>query len=138
MPARTVFSSSKQAEPFDIASVSMVCACVTKALQAGVPRSSSLFRLTCVTDGCYQFALWHVISLSQMSFGKRLLLPGAFIPPESWPFLTHNFIFLIFLKSFLMGIILKSLLNLLQILLLVYILFFWPQRMWDCSSPTRD
>lgn len=92
MPARTVFSSSKQTEPFGIAPVSVLRACV--------PRSSSRFRFTCVTDGCYQFALWHIISLSQMSFGKRLLLPGAFIPPESWPFLIHNFIFLIFKNVF--------------------------------------
>lgn len=57
MRMRTMFSSSKQAEPFGIASVSVLCACVTDALQARVSRSSSRFRLTCMTDGCYQFAL---------------------------------------------------------------------------------
>ena len=43
-----------------------------------------------------------------------------------------------FLKIFLMWAIFKVLVEFVTILLLFYVLVFWPQAMWDLSSPTRD
>lgn len=89
--ARTLFGSSKQVELNSVTSVSELRVCNRDALWGGVSYSSSRFRLPRMTGGCYQLSLWHVISLSQMSFGKRLLLPGALTQPRRWLFLDHNF-----------------------------------------------
>ena len=43
-----------------------------------------------------------------------------------------------FLKIFLMWTIFKVFIEFIIILLLFYVLVFWPQGMWDLSSLTRD
>ena len=44
----------------------------------------------------------------------------------------------IYLFIFWCGPFLKSFIEFVTILLLFYVLVFWPQGMWDLSSPTRD
>ena len=43
-----------------------------------------------------------------------------------------------FLKIFMMWTIFKVFIEFVTILLLFYVLVFWPGGMWDLSSPTRD
>ena len=43
-----------------------------------------------------------------------------------------------FLRFFLMWTIFKVFIEFFTILLLFYVLFFWPWGMWGLSSPTRD
>ena len=63
---------------------------------------------------------------------------GCFIYPwvESFLFLNTVLMPFFFKGFFWCGPFLKSLLNLLQILLLFYVLVFWPGCMWDLSSQT--
>ena len=49
-----------------------------------------------------------------------------------------GFIFYIFLKIFLMWTIFKVFIEFVTMLLLFYVLVFWPGVMWDLSPPTRD
>ena len=66
---------------------------------------------------------------------------GCFIYPwvESFLFLNTVLMPFFFFKGFFWcGPFLKSLLNLLQILLLFYVLVFWPGCMWDLSSQTSN
>ena len=51
---------------------------------------------------------------------------------------AHVFFLSFFLKIFLMWTIFKVFIDFVTILLLFCVLFFWPQGMWDLSSPTRD
>ena len=44
----------------------------------------------------------------------------------------------LFLRFFLMWTIFKVFIEFVTILLLFYVLVFWPQGMWDLSSPTGD
>ena len=46
--------------------------------------------------------------------------------------------FVIFFKIFLMWTIFKVFIEYVTMLLLFYVLIFWPQSMWDFSSPARD
>ena len=64
-----------------------------------------------------------------------------------WPFPLWNassnllpiFNFFKFFQSyFLMWTIFKVFIEFITILLLFYVLVFWPRGMWDLSSPTRD
>ena len=57
-------------------------------------------------------------------------LPSSFHDPL--------FYFILFLKIFLMWTIFKVFIEFVTVLLLFYVLVFWPQGMWDLSSPTRD
>ena len=43
-----------------------------------------------------------------------------------------------FFKDFLMWTIFQVFIEFVTILLLFYVLVFWPRGMWDLSSPTRD
>ena len=52
---------------------------------------------------------------------------------------THLFLVCLFFKVFfLMWTIFKVFIEFVTILLLLYVLVFWPRGMWDLSSPTRD
>ena len=44
----------------------------------------------------------------------------------------------LFLKNFLLWTIFNVFIEFVTILLLFYVLVFWPEGMWDLSSPTRD
>lgn len=56
------------------------------------------------------------------------------------PIPTEEDVTFTFLKNFFCccGPFLKSLLNFITMLLLFYVLCFWPWGIWDCNSPTRD
>ena len=71
---------------------------------------------------------WNCNPLISYPLYPILLLSMVFI--MNW----HN----IFLKIFLIGPFLKSLLNLLQYCFCFMFWFFWSRGMWDLSSPTRD
>ena len=49
-----------------------------------------------------------------------------------------SFFLFFFFKIFLMWIIYKVFIEFVTILLLFYVLVFWPRDMWDLSSPNRD
>ena len=49
-----------------------------------------------------------------------------------------NFLIYLFLKIFLMWTIFRVFIEFVTILLLFYVLVFWPRSMWVLSSPTRD
>ena len=79
---------------------------------------------------CYTWRLWdflvdccHPITIH---YSKRCLKNGAF---ERWCF---------FFFFFLMRTIFKVFIEFVTVLLLFNVLAFWPQGMWDLSSPTRD
>ena len=57
-----------------------------------------------------------------------------FVSPQN----SYVEILFFFLKIFLMWTIFKVFIESVTILLLFYVLFFWPRDMWDPSSPTRD
>ena len=54
----------------------------------------------------------------------------------SGPIFSHFLVFFFFF--FLMQTILKVFIEFVTTLLLCYVLVFWPQVMWDLSSPNRD
>ena len=70
---------------------------------------------------------------------SNLLLHSVSIkdfPP--WGHSTASTDFFFFLRFFLMWTIFKVFIEFVTILLLFYVLVFWPRGMWDLSSPTRN
>ena len=65
------------------------------------------------------------------AWGEKMRVPGSLHTQ------TYKRIFALFIY-FLMWTIFKVLIGFVTILLLFHILVFWPQGMWNLSSPTRD
>ena len=59
-------------------------------------------------------------------------MPGLMFFPDSLEILYFS------LKIFFICTIIKVFIEFVTILLLIYILVFWPRAMWDLSYPIRD
>ena len=92
-----------------------VCVCVCVCVRAPV----------CSSDSCWNF------SLEEIRFPWNL---SDFSAKKAFLFFIYNF----FLRIFLMWIIFKSFIEWVTILLLFYVLVFWPRGVWNLSSRTRD
>ena len=87
------------------------------------------------------FSIWEVPSsqhwqkaaswLCDLSFWEDFM-PGLMFFPDSLEILYFS------LKIFFICTIIKVFIEFVTILLLIYILVFWPRAMWDLSYPIRD
>ena len=100
-------------------------------VEEGVGRMCIIFS-TFERHGKEEIFFW---TTALFSFGKKEL---SLEPNLSFVFEPPFFIFIFLRFFFLMWTNFKVFIEFVTILLLFYVLVFWPRGMWDLSSQTRD